>query len=161
MALNDKQNVPLTYALLAAIASLSEAPFDTAPSYQTARCVLHLLGWFYFYLLEAYMNVNLSLGEQLTNLSAAAHLLLTLYAKEKGNFIPIQLYFDFMSMVKHAYFSVVKAKVANPKGKFWIDSSWLYTFIFGKIPMLCTLRSGPADVFFSYYSLILRSSQQS
>ncbi|KAE9401137.1 hypothetical protein BT96DRAFT_938122 [Gymnopus androsaceus JB14] len=46
----------------------------------------------------------MSLSKQMTFLSAAAHLILALYNGNKGGFIPIQLCFDVMSMVKNAYF---------------------------------------------------------
>lgn len=62
----------------------------------------------------------LSLHEQLTCLSAAAHLVLALYSCEQGDFIPIQLYFNLMSMVKNAYFCVAKAQQDDPDGQFWI-----------------------------------------
>jgi hypothetical protein len=38
----------------------------------------------------------------------------------KGKFIPVQLYFDVMSMVKNVYFCIGKTQIDNPKGRFWI-----------------------------------------
>ena len=86
-----------------------------------ATCqVLHLLGRVYFYLLHVYLNIKLSLDEQLTYLSAAAHLIIALYHSDKGNFIPVQLYFDVMSMIKNIYFCMAKAQINNPIAQFWI-----------------------------------------
>jgi len=72
----------------------------------------------YQHLLEMYMHPSLSLHEQLTRLSAAAHLVLALYSHEQGDFIPIQLYFDVMAMIKNAYFCVAKTQQDDPNGKF-------------------------------------------
>lgn len=59
--------------------------------------------------------------EQLVFLGAAAHVVLALYSRDKGNFIPVQLYFDFMSMVKNnVYFCVAKTQLDDPEGSFWL-----------------------------------------
>ena len=66
------------------------------------------------------MNVQLSLHEQLVHLSAAAHLILAIYHVDKGDFIPVQTFFDVMSMIKNVYFCVAKTQVDDPTGSFWI-----------------------------------------
>ena len=63
---------------------------------------------------------TLSLHEQLTHLSAAAHLVLALYVTYRGDFIPIQLFFNVMSMIKNAFMCVAKTQIDNPDGKFWL-----------------------------------------
>ncbi|KAF7970084.1 hypothetical protein HWV62_25070 [Athelia sp. TMB] len=117
---NDKQDVVLMIQLLNALATLPPARSDDNQSYQSSRRVLRLLGTLYRHILLAYMQVSLSLHEQLAHLSAAAHIALALYSQFKGDFVPIQLYFDVMSMIKNVYFCIAKTQVDNPDGKFWI-----------------------------------------
>ncbi|TDL21390.1 hypothetical protein BD410DRAFT_724370, partial [Rickenella mellea] len=117
---NDKQDVTLMFKLLSAIANLAPAdPSDDPPTHITRR-LLRLLGRLYTHLLEPYTNVSLTLHEQLSHLSAAAHLVLAIYSSEKGGFIPVQLYYDVMSMIKNAYFCVGKTQLDDPDGAFWI-----------------------------------------
>ncbi|KAK7015632.1 hypothetical protein R3P38DRAFT_3570055 [Favolaschia claudopus] len=69
-----------------------------------------------------YVNVDLDLSAQLTYLSAAAHLLMDLYAHDSArtDFMPAQTYVNIMMMIKNAYFCVAKTKVDIPEGKFWL-----------------------------------------
>ena len=116
----DKQDVKLMYDLLSSIATLPPPSQDDSPTEQQSRNILCLLGKLYSHLLEVYTNINLSLHQQLVHLSAAAHLILTFYVKEKGCSMPSQLYFDLMTMIKNAYFCVAKTQIDNPDGSFWI-----------------------------------------
>jgi hypothetical protein len=116
----DKQDVKLMYDLLTSIACLHDANATNSPAEQQTWGLLVLLGKLYAHLLEAYTNVDLTLHQQLTHLSAAAHLIIAFYAKEKGGSMPSQLYFDLMTMIKNAYFCVAKTQVDDPEGSFWI-----------------------------------------
>lgn len=120
LAPNDKQDVVLMIQLLNSILQLPPAGQTDNPNTFASRRILILLGHLYCHLLEAYMHSSLSLHEQLVRVSAAAHLVLALYSWNKGDFIPIQLYFDVMSMVKNIYFCVAKTQIDNPEGQFWI-----------------------------------------
>lgn len=117
---NDKQDVVLMIKLLFAISQLSSAALATSPLTRATREMLRLLGSVYDNLLQAYLDVTLSLHEQLVKLSTAAHLILALYHTDKGNFIPVQSYFDVMCMIKNVYFCVAKAQRDNPEGVFFI-----------------------------------------
>ncbi|KAF8990460.1 hypothetical protein BDQ17DRAFT_1433746 [Cyathus striatus] len=94
---NDKQDVILMIKLLNAIASLPECKPNASPTVITTHRILHL-----------------------THLSAAVHLILALYHSNKGDFIPVQLYFDVVSMIKNIYISVGKTQIDSPTSKFWI-----------------------------------------
>jgi len=120
LAPNDKQDVVLMIQLLNALAHLPPATETDDPGFHASRRIIRLLGQLYRHLLETYMHPSLSLHEQLTRLSAAAHLVLALYSREQGDFIPIQLYFDVMAMIKNAYCCVAKTQQDDPNGKFWI-----------------------------------------
>jgi hypothetical protein len=117
---NDKQDVVLMIKLLYAISQLSSAPATASPLTRSMRDMLRLLGRVYGNLLSAYLDVSLSLHEQLVKLSTAGHLILALYNSDKGHFIPVQSYFDVMCMIKNIYFCVAKAQRDNPTGRFYI-----------------------------------------
>ncbi|KAF8154518.1 hypothetical protein B0H34DRAFT_809113 [Crassisporium funariophilum] len=117
---NDKQDVTLMLRLLVAMSNIPPPKPSDQPTIQATRRVLRLLGRLYFYLLNAYLDINLSLHTQLVYLSAAAHIILALYSRDKGDFIPVQTYFDVMSMIKNIYFCVAKTQCDNPNGFFYI-----------------------------------------
>lgn len=73
-------------------------------------------------LIAPYTSPGMSLAEQLTSLSTAAHILLALYTQPegKGKFMPVQLYADIMIMIKNAFFCVAKMKAFDPSGSFWL-----------------------------------------
>ena len=120
LAPNDKQDVVLMIKLLNSISRLPAASATDPPLTKATRRVLILLGRVYHHLLIAYMDIQLSLHDQLVHLSAAAHLILSIYHTDKGDFIPVQTFFDVMSMIKNVYFCVAKTQVDNPTGFFWI-----------------------------------------
>jgi hypothetical protein len=120
LSLKDKQDVKLMYDLLSSIATLRPALPSDLPSEQQSRKILRLLGSLYSHLLEAYTNVMLSLHQQLVHLSAAAHLIIAFYAKEKDGSMLSQLFFDLMTMVKNVYFCVTKTQIDDPEGSFWV-----------------------------------------
>ena len=71
-----------------------------------------------------YLNIDLSLREQLEYLSTAAHICLALFTHDSAHtkFMPSQLYGDIMIMIKNVYFCVAKVKVMHPAQdhSFWI-----------------------------------------
>ncbi|KAF8150990.1 hypothetical protein B0H34DRAFT_825169 [Crassisporium funariophilum] len=117
---NDKQDVTLMLRLLVAMSNIPPPKPSDQPTIQATCRVLRLLGRLYFYLLNAYLDINLSLHTQLVYLSAAAHIILALYSRDKGDFIPVQTYFDVMSMIKNIHFCVAKTQCDNPNGFFYI-----------------------------------------
>ena len=121
LAPNDRQDVTLMIQLLNSIAQLPEfAKPGEHPSSRASHRILWLLGQLYHNILEAFLRMTLSLHEQLTRLSTATHVMLALYASYHGNFIPVQLFFDVMSMIKNVYMCVAKTQVNNLDGKFWV-----------------------------------------
>ncbi|KAE9388421.1 hypothetical protein BT96DRAFT_947614 [Gymnopus androsaceus JB14] len=99
---NDKQDVTLIICLLNALTFLPEAASTDSPT--------------------AYLDTKLSLQEHLVHLSHASHLVLALYSKDKGQFIPAQLFFDVRLMVKNMYFSTGKIQVNDPNAKFFLQN---------------------------------------
>jgi len=116
----DKQDVMLMIKLLYAITTLPSVSTANRVLAQSTCDALQLVGRVYCHLLNAYLDTTLSLHQQLQHLSAAAHLILALYSQDKGDFIPVQTYFDVMSMAKNVYLCVAKAQRDNPTGRFFI-----------------------------------------
>ena len=121
---DDKQDVKLAYDLLSKIWALPSLDSDASarPGFTETREALRTLGKVFMNILLPYVCVELSLSEQLTLLSTAAHMLLAMAHEDNAGtkLMPSQLYIDLMIMVKNAYFCVAKAKVDNPIGKFFL-----------------------------------------
>jgi len=122
---DDKQDVKLAYDLLSqiwALPSLNPADASARPGFTETREALQTLGKVFMNILLPYVCVELSLSEQLTLLSTAAHMLLAMAHEDKAGtkLMPSQLYIDIMIMIKNAYFCVAKAKVDDPIGKFFL-----------------------------------------
>jgi hypothetical protein len=119
---DDRQDVKLAYDMLRDIWSLPDSGPDALPGFQQARKSFQTLGALLRHILIPYICVDLSLSEQLVHLSAAAHLLLALWAEDQTGtkLMPTQLYVDIMMMIKNVYCCVAKTKADNPEGNFWI-----------------------------------------
>ncbi|KAJ7834961.1 hypothetical protein B0H14DRAFT_3708784 [Mycena olivaceomarginata] len=79
---NDRQDVDLTYSLLKEIWTLPDAPPNASPPYILARAALETFGKLAYHLVMPYIYLKLSLREQLTHLSTAAHLLIVLFTTD-------------------------------------------------------------------------------
>jgi hypothetical protein len=119
---NDWQDVKLSYDLLWEVWSLPDPSPIALPGFNQAQKSFKTLGKLFLHILIPYICVDLSLLEQLIHLSAAAHLLLALFAEDESatKLMPTQLYVDIMIMIKNVYFCVAKTKADNPQGNFWI-----------------------------------------
>ena len=122
---DDKQDVKLAYDLLShiwALPSLNSEDSSARPGFTETWEALRTLGKVFMNILLPYVCVELSLSEQLTLLSTAAHMLLAMAHEDKAGtkLMPSQLYIDIMIMIKNTYFCVAKAKVDDPIGKFFL-----------------------------------------
>ena len=119
---SDWQDVPLAYTLLKEIWLLPEPLSTDSPSIASSQCAICILGQLFKYIILLYIQITLSLHEQLMYLSAAAHLTFFLYVHNstRSTFIPSQTYFDLMLMIKNAYFCVSKVKTQTPNGNFYL-----------------------------------------
>ncbi len=135
----DKQDITTMFNLMQLIFiwTLSPpSPLDN-PIHCQDRTTLNqhskLLQW----LIHPYINVELSLHEQLKYLSATAHVVYVFFMHKNthSSYIPSMLYHDIQIMAKNAYFCVVKTKCDNPTGKFFLtllgtnQLEWLFGFI--------------------------------
>ncbi|KAJ7497922.1 hypothetical protein B0H11DRAFT_1671750, partial [Mycena galericulata] len=119
---NDRQHVALGYQLLSELWSLRDPLSSDSPGFSRARRALQTFGKLGYYLVMPYICVTLSLREQLTHLSAAAHLLLILFTGNRAgtSFMANQTFVNVMLMIKNAFFCVAKAKVDIPDSEFFL-----------------------------------------
>lgn len=120
----DKQDVKLAYDLLREITGLESVSESSTRGlgFRDTREALQTLGIFFRHMILPYICIDLSLTEQLTYLSTAAHILLAMVHEDEAGtmLMPTQLYIDIMIMIKNVYFCVAKTKVDNPTGKFFL-----------------------------------------
>ncbi|KAK7024706.1 hypothetical protein R3P38DRAFT_3532308, partial [Favolaschia claudopus] len=119
---NDRQDVDLTYGLLKEIWILPDAPPNASPTYARARAALQLFGRLAYHLVMPYIYLKLSLREQLTHLSTAAHLLLALFTMDGAgtDFMANQTFVNIMLMIKNAFFCVAKVKIDISDEEFFL-----------------------------------------
>lgn len=127
---SDRQNVPLCYTLLKEVWSLPDPATSNTPSFIAAWKVLRLLGSLFCHIVVPFIQINLSLHEQLSHLSAAAHLAMFLYTVNNAWNKALQMltFHDIILLIKNAFFCIAKSKVNIPDGKFWIillGTDWL------------------------------------
>ena len=119
---SDRQDVLLCYTLMKEIWTLlPPAPTDK-PGFVAARGALHMLGALFRHLVLPFVQVSLSLHEQLVHLSAAAHLAMYLFTVNdaRSKAMPSLTFKDLILLVKNAYFCVAKAKIHAPDSNFYL-----------------------------------------
>jgi len=117
----DKQNVPKAVALIQLISKLQT--LDTAaynPSQVDEHETLTAIGTIFSAFMNPFIDVNMSLAEQLTSLSKYSHALFVLYAKHSTDFMTSQLYADSQAIVKDIFFCVAKQQILDPTADFYI-----------------------------------------
>ena len=118
----DRQDVPLCFTLMKEIWSLPlPAPTDK-PGFVAARGMLLILGALFRHIVLPFVQVSLSLHDQLVHLSAAAHLATFLFTAHdaRSKAMPSLTFKDIVLLVKNAYFCVAKAKIHTPDSKFYL-----------------------------------------
>jgi hypothetical protein len=117
---DDRQNVPLCYSLLKEVWSLPDPKPTNKPSFIEARKALQILGKIFRHIVLPYIQINLSLHEQLVYLSAAAHLATFLYTvnNSRNKLIQSLTFRDIILLVRNAYFFILKPKSTHRMGSF-------------------------------------------
>lgn len=113
----DHQNVPNAVELLTALHRLSE---KEGLQDKMENQGLATLGHFTGLLVRPFTDPEMSLSDQLTSLSAAGHMLLVLYRRNRTSFCPGQFYYDTQSFIKATFWNVAKQKLLHPAGQFFI-----------------------------------------
>ncbi|KAH9025375.1 hypothetical protein EDB85DRAFT_2075051 [Lactarius pseudohatsudake] len=118
----DQQDVPLCYTFMKEIWTLPPPAPTDKPGFVAARDALLILRSLFRHLVLPFVQVSLSLHEQLVHLSAAAHLATYLFTAKgaRNKAMPSLTFKDLILLVKNAYFCVAKAKVYTPDGNFYL-----------------------------------------
>jgi hypothetical protein len=95
-----------------------------------ARSTLLILGALFHHLVLPFMQVSLSLHDQLVHLSAAAHLVTYLFTAHdtQSKAMPLLTFKDIGLLVKNAYFCVAKVKIHALDSKYYLilnGTNWL------------------------------------
>ena len=117
----DKQNVPKAVALIQALDQLNS--LDTRsydPSRMNEHCSLTVIGEVFFAFVNPFIDINMTLSDQLTSLSKYIHAISAIYSKHSTNFMTSALCADSQAIVKDIYFCVAKQKLLNPCANFYI-----------------------------------------
>jgi hypothetical protein len=119
---SDHQDVTLCFTLLKEIWSLPPPAPTDKPGFVAARGMLLMLRSLFQHLVLPFVQVSLSLHDQLVHLSAAAHLTVFLFTAcdARSKAMPVLTFKDIILLVKNAYFCVAKAKICTPDGKFYL-----------------------------------------
>ncbi|KAF8325088.1 uncharacterized protein EI90DRAFT_3238888 [Cantharellus anzutake] len=157
MNATDKQDVTTMFNLMLLIWKLPPPLTTDNPIYYETRVALNQHSKLVKYLILPYINVDMSLHDQLKSLSAAAHLAYIFFTDHNAHsaYLPSPLYRDIQIMVKNAFFCVAKMKRDNPNGEFFLILLGMdrLEWIFG----LIRSQNG-SDVNVSTYTLLGRTS---
>ena len=117
----DKQNVPRAVSLLQAICNLRQFPTrDQLPSEAANLRRFHFLGEVISSFLSPFINVTLSLEQQIVSLVKYAHLICACWIQHGSAFMTGALYADTQAIVKNIIFSLAKQQILDPVQNFYI-----------------------------------------
>ncbi|KAK6971609.1 hypothetical protein R3P38DRAFT_2813660 [Favolaschia claudopus] len=137
---SDAQDVPRAMKLLLCIvevAKLDSEEFD--PSEMAEFEAICLLGELLDAWLQPFINVQLSLSEQIESLIKFSHLLCALYLQNGTSFLPNQLYGDLQITIKNAILMVPKTRLINGELKVFLRllGDDVLESLFGRSRMIC------------------------
>ena len=117
----DKQNVPKAVTLLQAICDLRRFPLDDLlPSDQAVLQRFHFFGEVISSFLSPFIDVALSLEEQIISLVKYAHLTCACWLRHGSAFMTGALYADTQAIVKNIIFSLAKQQILDSTQNFYI-----------------------------------------
>lgn len=117
----DKQNVPKAVALIQYIGQLRNLNTSSyTPSRLEEHCVLGVLGEVFNSFMRPFIDVQMTLTEQVTSLIKYSHLAFSLYQKHGTQFMTSALYSDTQATVKDVIFCIAKQKLLDPSKPFYI-----------------------------------------
>ena len=117
----DKQNVPKAVALLQAICSLHKfSPDQLHPSDQSDLHRFHFFGEVLSSFLFPFIDVSMSLDQQIISLVKYAHLICACWMRHGNSFMSGALYADGQAIVKNIIFSLVKQQILDETKDFHI-----------------------------------------
>ncbi|KAG2117596.1 hypothetical protein DEU56DRAFT_919052 [Suillus clintonianus] len=127
---DDLQDVPRAVELMSAIIDFSKsqhAMLNDSFSSDIDTCAdlasITLLSSVIESILIPFINVDLSLMEQVQYLSRYAHLSFALFRSHRRSFMGYQLYYDSHTMSKNVMFSITKQQLLDPSASFFLGNS--------------------------------------
>ncbi|PIL37672.1 hypothetical protein GSI_01366 [Ganoderma sinense ZZ0214-1] len=134
----DSQDVPRAIEFLEAVEEIGVLPTTGCnPAALQEAQLIGAVGELFVAFMDAFIQPEWSLGEQLTSLSKFAHASFALFRHGGVNFMPNQLYGDMQMTVKNAFFCVAKQQLLDdlePFYLFWLGDDRLET-LFGRVRM--------------------------
>jgi hypothetical protein len=118
----DKQNVPLAVNLLKHLldGSKKTPPPSIKPSFVNCLHVIHFLTTLLSYFLKPFMNIEMSLSQQLQSLATYSHLLTAMHLKHWSGFMNTALFADSQSVVKNIFHTTARLKLLDPDLNYYI-----------------------------------------
>lgn len=122
----DKQNVPKAVSLIQQLMSLrmDSADHNTnlgiKPSEYNCYKLLEFMGQFLGAFTRPFIDVTMSLSDQLTSIAIYAHVAMILWQENKTSCMTSQLYADSQAVVKNLFFTIARLQVINPNHKFYL-----------------------------------------
>ncbi|KAG1882133.1 hypothetical protein F4604DRAFT_1921847 [Suillus subluteus] len=120
---DDPQDTPRMIELMQAIIALSKNEFDTAIM-SVGKCAdiaaIKVLGAILESILLPFIDIMLSLHQQVAHLSHYVHLTFTFFHLYCSTFMPHVLYYNSQMMAKNACFCVAKQQKLDRLQKFWL-----------------------------------------
>ncbi|KAG2131051.1 hypothetical protein DEU56DRAFT_757676 [Suillus clintonianus] len=115
---DDPQDVPRAVALMNIVISLgnidptlppytldgTEPDVDVIADFDAIKILSHIL----HSLLQPFINITLSLTEQVISLCRCTHLIYACYRNQRRAFMPNQLYYDVQTLIKNIIFCIAK-----------------------------------------------------
>jgi len=117
----DKQNVPKAVALIQSLNQLKSIDVSGHnPSQMDEHHSLTAVGKVFFSFVKPFIDVTMTLLDQLRSLSKYVHAVFAIYSKHSTNFMTSALYVDSQAIVKDIFFCVAKQKLLDPQADFYI-----------------------------------------
>lgn len=118
---SDKQNVPKAVMLIQSLdqlRSLNVSGYN--PSQINEHHSLAAIGEVFSSFMNPFIDVTMTLSNQLVSLSKYTHTVFAIYSKHSTNFMTSALFADSQAIVKDVYFCIAKQKLLNPHANFYI-----------------------------------------
>ncbi|KAL0060400.1 hypothetical protein AAF712_012815 [Marasmius tenuissimus] len=133
----DAQNVPRAIDLMKTVEELKDVP-SRNPSEDSTSVALRLFGEVLDSSIQPFINPDLSLTKQVTNLLTTSLLLFVIFDDHSTAFMSNQLYGDLQAMIKNAMFLVARTQVLDPSQEvfFTLLGDDVLETLFGLVHML-------------------------
>ncbi|KAF8056034.1 hypothetical protein FPV67DRAFT_1457452 [Lyophyllum atratum] len=118
----DKQNVPKAVRLLQTLLHESSSAMEaaTVPVFAVRVQKIYFLATIFSYFLLPFVDVGMSLSEQITSLSAYSHLITAMFLKHRTAFMNGALFADSQAIVKNIIFTIARYQLADPDLLYYI-----------------------------------------